>query len=81
MNNQAIKEKEESKNSLNAMETRVDTVDYRSSTGQGLEQRNVQVIHQPHSSGNSTTGGGVLASTAATVASTLQSAKEIYSGK
>ncbi|KAG2724328.1 hypothetical protein I3760_01G012100 [Carya illinoinensis] len=80
MNNQAIKE-EENKNSLSAMETRVDTVDYRSSTGQSLEQRSVQVIHQPHSSGNSTTGGGVLASAAAAVASTVQSAKDIYSGK
>ncbi|CAJ1929473.1 unnamed protein product [Sphenostylis stenocarpa] len=54
------------------MEKKVETVDYRSSAGQGQEERNVQVIHQPHSTN---TSGGVLAGAAAAVASTLQSAQ------
>ena len=56
-------------------------MDYRSLAGQGQEQRSVQVIHQPHSSENSTTSGGVLAGAAAAVATTLQSAKDAVSGK
>ncbi|KAK7307657.1 hypothetical protein VNO77_40904 [Canavalia gladiata] len=59
----------------NPMEKKVETVDYRSSPGQGVEGRNVQVVHQPRS----TTSGGVLAGAAASVASTLQSAKDAIS--
>ena len=58
---------------------RVDTVDYRSLAGGGQEQKNVQVIHQPNSSGNSTTSGGVLADAAAALETTLQSAKDAIS--
>ncbi|XP_050935390.1 uncharacterized protein LOC103501120 isoform X2 [Cucumis melo] len=64
------------------VEKRVETVDYRSSVGQGLEKRNVQVVHVPHSSSeNFATSGGVLAGAAAAVANTLQSAKEAISRK
>jgi hypothetical protein len=51
-------------------------VEYRSSPGQGQVVRSVQVIHQPHCSGNSTTSGGLLAAAAAAAASTLQSVKD-----
>ncbi|GMY11822.1 hypothetical protein FCV25MIE_07061 [Fagus crenata] len=78
MNKEAIKENSDAQS---ATEKRVDTVDYRSLAGQGQEQRSVQVIHQPHSSENSTTSGGVLAGAAAAVATTLQSAKDAVSGK
>lgn len=64
-----------------ATEVRVDTVDYRSLAGGGQEQKNVQVIHQPNSSGNSTTSGGVLADAAAALETTLQSAKDAISRK
>ena len=64
-------------NAQNGMEKKVETVDYRSSAGQRQEERNVQVIHQPHSTN---TSGGVLAGAAA-VASTLQSAKDAISKK
>jgi len=67
----------ESVNAQNSMERKVETVDYRSSAGQGQEERNVQVIHQPQSN----TSGGVLAGAAAAVASTLQSAKDAISKK
>ncbi|KHN36261.1 hypothetical protein glysoja_003384 [Glycine soja] len=56
------------------MEKKVETVDYRSSAGQRQEERNVQVIHQPHSTN---TSGGVLAA----AATTLQSAKDAISKK
>jgi len=65
-------------NAQNGMEKKVETVDYRSSAGQRQEERNVQVIHQPHSTN---TSGGVLAGAAAAVASTLQSAKDAISKK
>lgn len=64
-----------------SMETKVDTVDYRSSAGQAQEERHVQIIHQPHSTTNTNTSGGVLAGAAAAVASTLQSAKDAISKK
>ncbi|TKY70613.1 hypothetical protein E2542_SST06904 [Spatholobus suberectus] len=69
--------KNEIVNAQNSMEKKVATVDYRSSAGQGQEERNVQVIHQPHSN----TSGGVLAGAAAAVATTLQSAKDAISKK
>lgn len=56
-------------------------MEYWSSPGQGQEVRSVQVIHQPHSSGNSTTSGGLLVGAAAAVASTLQSIKDASSAK
>ncbi|KAK9285984.1 hypothetical protein L1049_025187 [Liquidambar formosana] len=72
----------ETVNAQGAVETKVDTIDYRSSAGQGQEQRNVQVIHQSHpTAGDSAASGGVLAGAAAAVASTLQSAKEAISRK
>lgn len=72
----------ERRNAQSQIEKRVETVDFRSSEGQGLEKRNVQVIHQPHSSSeNFATSGGVLAGAAAAVANTLQSAKEAISRK
>lgn len=61
-----------------AMEKKVETVDCRSSAGQGQQEKNVQVIHQPHST---KTSGGVLAGAAAAVATTLQSAKDAISKK
>jgi len=60
----------------------VDTIDYRSSAGQGQEKRDVQIIHQNCSKGkDSTSSGGILADAAASVASTLQSAKDVIAGK
>ncbi|XP_028764148.1 uncharacterized protein LOC114722308 [Neltuma alba] len=62
---------------------RVETVEYRSSAGQGLQERKVEVIHKPHFSeaSKSNTSGGVLAGAAAAVASTLQSAQDALSQK
>ncbi|KAK7309185.1 hypothetical protein RJT34_05718 [Clitoria ternatea] len=77
MNEQA--KKNEVVNSQNTVERKVETVDHRSSAGQSTqEERNVQVVHQPHST---KTSGGVLAGAAAAVATTLQSAKEAISKK
>ncbi|KAL0536532.1 hypothetical protein IC582_025481 [Cucumis melo] len=83
MNMQANKEVERrNAQGQGQVEKRVETVDYRSSVGQGLEKRNVQVVHVPHSSSeNFATSGGVLAGAAAAVANTLQSAKEAISRK
>jgi len=67
----------EALNVRSSIEKKVETVDHRSSAGQGQEERNVQVIHQPHSK----TSGGVLTGAAAAVASTLQSAKDAISKK
>lgn len=64
-----------------AVETRVDTVDYLSSAGQGQQQRSVQVVHQSNPVDDSATSSGVLANAAAAVTSTLQSAKDAISGK
>ncbi|KAL2348360.1 hypothetical protein Fmac_002360 [Flemingia macrophylla] len=75
MNEQA--KQNEAVNAQNNMEKKVETVEYRSSAGQGQEERNVQVTHQPHSK----TSGGVLSGAAAAVASTLQSAKDAISEK
>ncbi|KAH7520240.1 hypothetical protein FEM48_Zijuj08G0123200 [Ziziphus jujuba var. spinosa] len=69
-------------NAQGAMETRVaQTVDHRSSAGQGQEVRDVKVIHQLHPSEKSTTSGGVLAGAAAAVSSTLESARDAISHK
>ncbi|KAK6798369.1 hypothetical protein RDI58_006071 [Solanum bulbocastanum] len=57
----------------------MESVDYKSSVGQGQEQRPVEVIHQPQIQSN--TSGGVLANAAASVASTLESAKRAISRK
>ncbi|CAN6562912.1 hypothetical protein ACFX13_028039 [Malus domestica] len=78
MNAQAIKEIKEI-NAQHAKEAKVNTVDIRSSAGQGQEQRNVQVVHQPHPSAKTNTSGGVLTTAAAAVANTLQSAKDAIS--
>lgn len=60
-------------------ETRVGTVDLRSSPGQTQETRPLEVVHKPHP-GPATTGG-VLADAAAAVADTLQSARDVISQK
>ncbi|KAL6277607.1 hypothetical protein ACE6H2_021208 [Prunus campanulata] len=78
MNAQAIKEMKD-KNAQSPKEIKVNTVDIRSSAGQDHEQRNVQVVHQPHPSAKTNTSGGVLTSAAAAVATTLQSAKDAIS--
>ena len=66
-------------NSKGETQRSVETVDYQSSAGQSQDQKKpVQVIHQPHAS-KSNTSGGVLANAAASVATTLQSAKEAMS--
>ncbi|KAL3646323.1 hypothetical protein CASFOL_011503 [Castilleja foliolosa] len=60
-------------------ERKVETVDYRVSAGQGQEQmQRVQIVHQPHSPpmAGSNTSGSILANAAASVAATLQSAKD-----
>ncbi|CAN1310076.1 hypothetical protein LINPERPRIM_LOCUS27941 [Linum perenne] len=59
-------------------ETKVNSVDYRSSAGQGQgqEPKKVEVIHQTRYN----TSGEVLASTTTSVATTLQSTKEASSG-
>ncbi|XP_030967994.1 uncharacterized protein LOC115988564 [Quercus lobata] len=78
--NQSATEGKENTEAKRATEVRVDTVDYRSLAGGGQKQKNVQVIHQPNSSGNSTTSGGVLADAAAALETTLQSTKDAISG-
>ncbi|KAG5623880.1 hypothetical protein H5410_009098 [Solanum commersonii] len=57
----------------------MESVNYESSVGQGQEQRPAEVIHQPQIQSN--TSGGVLANAAASVASTLESAKRAISRK
>ncbi|KAH0700455.1 hypothetical protein KY285_014704 [Solanum tuberosum] len=59
----------------------MESMNYESSVGQGQEQeqRPVEVIHQPQIQSN--TSGGVLANAAASVASTLESAKRAISRK
>ncbi|XP_050240830.1 uncharacterized protein LOC126689649 [Quercus robur] len=80
--NQSATEGKENTGAKRATEVRVDTVDYQSLAGGGQEQKNVQVIHQPNSSGNSTTSGGVLAdAAAAALETTLQSARDAISRK
>lgn len=60
----------------------VDTADYRSSAGQWLDQKPVQVIHQQDAfTTDSNTSGGVLTNAAVSVVSTLESAKEALSRK
>ncbi|XP_057481125.1 uncharacterized protein LOC130768139 [Actinidia eriantha] len=72
----------ETMNSQDQRERTVNAVDYRSSVGQGQEQKPVQVVHQPHPlAADATTSSGVLAGAAASVASTFQSAKEAISRK
>lgn len=62
--------------------TVANTVDYRSSPGQGQQLRDVQVVHQSHDNpASAKTSGGVLTAAAASAASSLQSAREAISGK
>lgn len=69
-------------NAQGQVERRVDTVDYRTSAGGAVDQKPVQVIHQQHdSSTDSNTSGGVLANAAASIASTLESAKQALARK
>ena len=71
-------------NELGEVESKVSTVDYRTSAGQGQEKRDVQVIHKSHPSENSSTGSGgagVLAGAVAAAAVSIQSAKDAMSGK
>ncbi|KAK4262340.1 hypothetical protein QN277_027911 [Acacia crassicarpa] len=62
---------------------RVDTVDYRSSPGQVVEVRKVEIMHEPHVSdaSKSENSGGVLSGAATAAFSTLQSAKDALSQK
>ncbi|XP_017426709.1 uncharacterized protein LOC124841450 [Vigna umbellata] len=71
--------KNETANAQNCEEKKVESVDYRSSAGQGQEMRKVDVIHQVHTTKN--TSGGILAGAAAAVTSTLQSAKDAVAKK
>ncbi|KAL0450390.1 UNVERIFIED_CONTAM: hypothetical protein Slati_1595400 [Sesamum latifolium] len=61
---------------------KVETVQIHSSPGQDQEQiQPVEIVHQPHSqpAAASNTSGGTLSNAAASVASTLESAKEAIS--
>nr|GLL26435.1 hypothetical protein DM860_014504 [Ipomoea trifida]GMC99225.1 hypothetical protein DM860_014504 [Ipomoea batatas]GMD00937.1 hypothetical protein DM860_014504 [Ipomoea batatas] len=58
------------------MERKVETVDYESCAGHAQEQRPVEVTHQPV---NKKTSGALLTNAAASVVSTLDSAKEALS--
>ncbi|XP_027907975.1 uncharacterized protein LOC114167177 [Vigna unguiculata] len=71
--------KNETVNAENCMEKKVACVDYRSSAGQGQEIRKVDVIHELHTTNNTT--GGILAGATAAVTSTLQSAKDAMAKK
>ncbi|XP_059639672.1 uncharacterized protein LOC132282058 [Cornus florida] len=79
--NTSAKEGTETENAQGQMERSVDTVDYRSSPGQCQELRPVQVVHQSHSppAVDSNSSGAILADAAASVASALQSAREVLS--
>ncbi|XP_010244277.1 PREDICTED: uncharacterized protein LOC104588155 [Nelumbo nucifera] len=68
----------------NLQERIIETVDYRTSPGQGgqqeqLRRENVQVVHQPHWGGDSG-AGSMLSGAYAAVVNTIQSAKESISG-
>ncbi|KAL9340860.1 hypothetical protein Peur_067079 [Populus x canadensis] len=80
-NNHDACQETEATNTQGVPEKRVETVDYKSSPGQGQEMRRVVVIHQSNHHDNSTTSGGILAGAAASVASTLEFAKDVISGK
>ncbi|GAB2231744.1 hypothetical protein Droror1_Dr00010756 [Drosera rotundifolia] len=69
-----------------ANEVKVCTVDHRDSAGQQQVCRNVEVVHQQHSTGTvddkgTSGGGGMLAGAAAAVSETFHSAKEAISRK
>ncbi|CAH9089948.1 unnamed protein product [Cuscuta epithymum] len=69
-------------NSQGQLERKVETVDYQSSAGQGQEKRPVEIIHHhplPTTHSNQKTSGAVLTNAAASVVSTLDSAKEAIS--
>ncbi|QDP16888.2 hypothetical protein Tsubulata_009121 [Turnera subulata] len=77
---QAIRETEEL-NDKHIVEKRVETIEHRSSPGQPQEVRRVEVVHQPQPSKNANTTGKLLENAAASVVSTLDSAKQVLSGK
>ncbi|MED6185517.1 hypothetical protein PIB30_057895 [Stylosanthes scabra] len=89
MNAQQVKKNETMNTQASATQTRVETVEYRSSAGQPQEQRKVEVVHQHHPNTNTNTNtktqtktktsGGILTDAAAAVSSTLQSAKDALS--
>ncbi|XP_057771154.1 uncharacterized protein LOC130990954 [Salvia miltiorrhiza] len=63
---------------------KVETVDFHTSAGQGQEPvRRVQVVHelQPQSALGPKTSGSILANAAASVVSTLESAKDAIQRK
>lgn len=64
-------------------ETRVETVDFQSQAGQGgAKKEPVQVVHQHHpSSATGGSTGGVVSSAASAVARSIESAKEMLTGK
>ncbi|CAI9110231.1 OLC1v1010224C1 [Oldenlandia corymbosa var. corymbosa] len=69
-------------NAQGKVERTVNTIDYHSSAGQGIAQKPTQIIHQSEDSGTpSKTSGGVLANAAASIVSTLESAKEALAGR
>lgn len=65
-------------NEEGAIETKVETVDYRSSAGENREptKEKVGVVHLTRNNGASGTGGGFLARTADAVSKTVQAAKD-----
>ncbi|CAN1191930.1 hypothetical protein LINPERHAP2_LOCUS41282 [Linum perenne] len=64
------------------IETKVETVDHRSSAGEGVAGREkVGVVHLRRDNKDSSSGGGVLAGAAAAVSNTFKSAKEAIMGK
>lgn len=75
----------ETVNEEGAVETKVDTVDYRSlpgdNEGQASRKEKVQVTHVAGPDDKPGKGGGVVAGAAAKVAGTIQSAKEGILGK
>ncbi|KAJ6419819.1 hypothetical protein OIU84_029861 [Salix udensis] len=79
--NTHAREETEAATTQGVPEKRVETVDYTSSPGQGQEMRRVVVVHQSNHHDNPTTSGGILAGAAASVASTLEFAKDAVSGK
>ncbi|KAG8384337.1 hypothetical protein BUALT_Bualt04G0107700 [Buddleja alternifolia] len=59
-------------------EKRMETINLESSARQSQEKlQRVEVVHQPHSN----TSGGILSNAAASVVSTLESAKDVISRK
>ncbi|KDP41684.1 hypothetical protein JCGZ_16091 [Jatropha curcas] len=69
-------------NEEGAIETKVDTVDYRSSAAQEEPNKEkVGVVHLTRQKRDSGSGDGILARTAAAVTNTLRSAKDAVVGR